>query len=107
MQSAPDAVVIAPASGDETTVLVSEVELAFALGVRRLARVAAVAPLLLLDQEVDGHLCPLYSGTTRFRRFARRRAVPPRRLQCLVAGQGGDLFQANTGADQILAEGVA
>jgi hypothetical protein len=50
-----EAGVIAPASGDQGAIRVVEVEVAFEQGARRLARVAAVAPLLILGQEVDGH----------------------------------------------------
>ena len=61
----PEAVVIAPAPGDEATILVVEVEVAFELGGRRLARVAAVAPLLILGQEVDGHPRPFLKSPLR------------------------------------------
>jgi hypothetical protein len=51
----PEAGVIAPAPGDEAAIGVVEVEVAFEQGTRRLARVAAIASLLILGQEVDGH----------------------------------------------------
>ena len=51
----PEAVVIATASGDEAAIGVVEVEVAIEQSGRRLARVAAVAPLLILSQEVDRH----------------------------------------------------
>ena len=51
----PETVVITTASGDEPTILVVEVEVAFELGGRWLARIAAIAPLLILGQEVDRH----------------------------------------------------
>ncbi len=59
----PEAVVIAPASGDEATILVVEVEVAFELGGRWLARVAAIAPLLILGQEVDRHPRPFLKSS--------------------------------------------
>ena len=54
---------IAPAPGDETAIRVVEMEVAFELGGRRLARVAAVAALLLLGQEVDGHPRPFLKSS--------------------------------------------
>src|SRR5262249_13230396 len=57
----PEARVIAPAAGDEATILVVEVKVSLQLGWCGLARVAAVAALLLHGQEVDWHPCPLSS----------------------------------------------
>src|SRR5262249_47570924 len=51
----PEARGIAPAAGDEAAIRVVEVEVAFQLGGRRFARIAAIAPLLLPGQKVDRH----------------------------------------------------
>ena len=53
-----EAGVIAPAPGDETTILVVEVKVASSWAGDGLTGVAAVAALLILGQEVDGHPRP-------------------------------------------------
>ena len=51
----PETVVVSSVPVDQEPVCVVEMEVATELGCRRLAGVAAVAALLLLRQEVDGH----------------------------------------------------
>ncbi len=51
----PQTVVVSSVPIDQAPVGVVEMEVATELGGRRLARIAAVAALLLLSQEVDGH----------------------------------------------------
>ena len=65
LRGEPETVVIAPAPGDEATILVVEVEVAFELGGRWLARVAAIASLLILGQEVDRHPRPFLKSPIR------------------------------------------
>jgi hypothetical protein len=55
----PQAVVIPSVPCDRTAIRIVEMEIASELGGRRLAGVAAIAALLLLGQEIDGHPCPL------------------------------------------------
>jgi hypothetical protein len=54
----PQAVVITSVPGDELTIRIVEMEVAAPLCRRWLARIAAVAALLLRGQEVDGHPGP-------------------------------------------------
>jgi hypothetical protein len=61
----PEASVIAPAPGDEAAIGVVEVEVAFEQGTRRLARVTAIASLLLFGQEVDRHPGPFLRSSPR------------------------------------------
>jgi hypothetical protein len=55
---------IAPAPADETTILVIQMKVAPQLGGCRLACVAALAALLFLGQEVDGHPRPFPKTAT-------------------------------------------
>ena len=83
LRGEPETVVITSASGDEATILVVEVEVAFELGGRWLARVAAIAPLLILGQEVDRHPTPFLKSPIRLGARCQIGSPSPRHRQTL------------------------
>src|SRR3954471_23858941 len=63
--------------------LIVEVEVALELGGRRLTRVAAIAPLLILGQEVDRHPIPMPESPIRLGARCRIGSPSPRHRQTL------------------------